>query len=314
MRSLATCYSEHAIKVSDSYCSGPSSNQSYLSPNQTPSIPDAVTCIYKVKLSSPSGKTLFINLTWCKELLTQGLITIYVSDTISCPSSRNNNANSHFLGKVKGSATFQSCNSKIEVYWDLSSAYYDTGPEPISGFYVVVLVDSELGLVLGEMEDEEETSDDHEWFKRKSLAMKSSLVSRSEHFSGNAIYSTKAQFSDSGMAHDILIKCSGDHEGGSRNPPVLSVCIDNKTIFQVKRLKWNFRGNQTIFLDGLLVDMMWDLHDWFFKESSSGSAVFMFRTRSGLDSRLWLEEKNLGQKGQDKAEFSLLICACKNPG
>ncbi|XP_050226863.1 uncharacterized protein LOC126676651 [Mercurialis annua] len=313
MRSLATCYSEHAIKVSDSYCSGPS-NRSYISPNQTPSIPNSVTCIYKLTLSSISLKTLFITLKWCKKLLIsqQTLFSIDVSDSISSPSAKSN-SNSHSFRKIKGSKTFQSCNSKIEVYWDLSSAYYDTSPEPVSAFYVVVLVDSELALFLGD----EDNDINEEWFKTKTKSLselKSSLVSRSEQFSGNGIYSTKAQFSDSGMSHDILIKCSGDEEDPSL---VLSVSIDKKIIFKVKRLKWNFRGNQTIFLDGLLVDMMWDLHDWFFKQTSSsasGSAVFMFRTRSGLDSRLWLEEKSLGQKGLDQSEFSLLICACKNPG
>ncbi|OAY42853.1 uncharacterized protein LOC110620718 [Manihot esculenta] len=302
MRSLATCYSEHAIKVSDSYCSG-LSNQPYLSPEQSPSIPNAVTCIYKKLLSQ---KSLWIALTWCNKLLSQGL-SINISDSVSIPSKFN--ANFHHLPKTKGSKTFQSCNSKIKVFWDLSSAYYDTGPEPISGFYVVVLVDSELALLLGDMEEAAASLEDGLFTKTPTL--KSFMVSRSEHFSGNAIYSTKTKFSESGKAHDILIKCIGDDEG-SKNP-VLSVCIDNKMIFQAKRLRWNFRGNQTIFLDGLLVDMMWDLHDWFFKESS-GNAVFMFRTRSGLDSRLWLEENNSSQKGQDRAEFSLLICACKNPG
>lgn len=146
MRSLATCYSEHAIKVSDSYCSG-LSNQPYLSPEQSPSIPNAVTCIYKKLLSQ---KSLWIALTWCNKLLSQGL-SINISDSVSIPSKFN--ANFHHLPKTKGSKTFQSCNSKIKVFWDLSSAYYDTGPEPISGFYVVVLVDSELALLLGDMEE-----------------------------------------------------------------------------------------------------------------------------------------------------------------
>ncbi|KAE8098479.1 hypothetical protein FH972_016537 [Carpinus fangiana] len=294
MRSIASCYSEHAIKVSDSYCSGPS-NQPNISSKLMPSFPDAVTIIYKAKLSTQ--KQLLITITWCSSLMGQDLM-IDIGDNTSSPPSKLKSSTSRRLQTNKGSKTFQSCSSKIEVFWDISKASYDAGPEPINGFYVMVFADTELCLRLG---DNDETETQHAKF---------SLVSRSEHFSGNAVYSTKAQFCDSGTAHDILIKCV--REEGSRSP-VLSVCIDKKRIFQVKRLRWNFRGNQAIFLDGLLVDMMWDVHDWFFNPAS-GFAVFMFRTRSGLDSRLWLEEKNLEEKEQEKVGFSLLICAWKNPG
>ncbi|KAB2012658.1 hypothetical protein ES319_D09G105800v1 [Gossypium barbadense] len=164
------------------------------------------------------------------------------------------------------------------------------------------MVDSEIGLVLGDMAEETVTKK----FKNATPVAKVSLISRQEHCSGTTLYSTKAQFCDTGILHDILIRCSGEHEGLKH--PVLSVCIDKKTVIRVKRLQWNFRGNQTIFVDGLLVDLMWDAYDWFFNPVT-GSAVFLFRTRSGLDSRLWLEEK-LVQKDQDRVEFSLLIHAC----
>ncbi|GAV88415.1 DUF868 domain-containing protein [Cephalotus follicularis] len=299
MRSIATCSSEHAIRVSDSYCSGPS-NKAYHSPTLNPSVPNSVTCIYKVKLSSQ--KQLLITLTWCNMHLGQGL-TISIGDNKSSPSKSN--ANSQQLKNNKGTTAFQSCYSDIEVFWDLSIARYENGPEPSSAFNVIVLVDSQISLLLGDMNEEP-------YVKKLTLEFplaRVSLVCRSEQYSGAAIYSTKAQFCDEGIKHDILIKCCGDEEG-SRNP-VLSVCVDKKVVFQVKRLRWNFRGNQTIFLDGLLVDMMWDVHGWFFKEVASGSAVFMFRTRSGLDSRLWLEEKVLEHKEKKIDEFSLLICACK---
>ncbi|OMO82088.1 hypothetical protein CCACVL1_12085 [Corchorus capsularis] len=266
MRSIASCYSEHAIKVSDSYCSG-------------------------------QGLTINVN-----ETLS--------SSSSSSPSATKFNSNSQELRTEKGSKTFKSCNSEIEVIWDVSDAQYMNGPEPSTRFYVIVLVDSKLCLLLGDMMNEELLHIQ----KIQSEKPKFSLVSRSEKFIGNSVYSTKVQFCDNGLAHDILIKCSGEEEGW-RNP-VLSVCIDQKRIFQVKRLRWNFRGNQIIFLDGLLVDMMWDLHDWLFKQTSGGCAVFMFRTRSGFDSRLWLEEKgSLEHKDQKEQsdQFSLLICACKSP-
>ncbi|XVF55656.1 hypothetical protein PTKIN_Ptkin06aG0054100 [Pterospermum kingtungense] len=272
MRSIASCYSEHAIKVSDSYCSGPST-QAYLSPNLVPSTPNTVTCLYKAKVSQ---RNLLITLTWCNNLIGQGL-TINVGGSLSTSSKFS--SNSIELRKNKGWKTFKSCSSEIE-----NSVYFSGD----------IKIQSEQQPV-----------------------PKFSLVSRSENFTGSSVCSTKARFCDKGLVHDILIKCGGDEEDeeGWRNP-VLCVCIDQKKVVQVKRLRWNFRGNQIIFLDGLLVDMMWDLHDWVFKQTSGGCAVFMFRTRSGLHSRLWLEEKKSSfedQKEEEIAEFSLLIFASKTP-
>ncbi|CAL5334588.1 unnamed protein product [Camellia sinensis] len=304
MRNITTCYNEHAIKVSDSYCSGPSSTNSFLSPNSKPSIQDAVTCIYRAKLSTK--KQLLIKFTWSNHTIPGFAITI--SDDHPKP-----NSNSRQFRITKGSKRFESCNSKIELHWDLSAAKYHSGPEPISGFYVMVFVDSELSLQIGDIDGEE--------FSVKKIA-KSSFLSRVEHFSGvSALYLTKARFCEKGRFHEILIRCVvGEEEKGLKGC-VLCVCVDRKNVIEVKRLKWNFRGNQTIFVDGIVVDMMWDVHDWFFN-LKSGYGVFMFRTRSGLDSRLWLEEekekekekKSLEQKkDEDTVGFSLLICACKNP-
>lgn len=297
MRSITTCYSEHSVKVSNSYCSGPS-GQAYLSPGLIPSVQNAVTCLYKVKLSAE--RHLFIKITWCN-LVGQGFSISIGEDSRSL--SKFNKKSKQFI-KVKGTDAFECCNSRIEVFWDLSQATFDAGPEPVNGYYVMVWVDSGLSLILGDMEEELDV--------RKSISdlqlPKFSLLSRSEHFSGNALYSTKAQFCDAGTCHDIVIKCVGE-DAGSKDLE-LSVTIDKKNVIHVKRLQWNFRGNQTIFVDGLLVDMMWDVHDWFFNPSP-GCAVFMFRTRSGLNSRLWLEEKMLEQKEQERGGFSFLICACK---
>lgn len=302
MRNITACYSQHAIKVSSSYCSGPT-NRGYLSPNLTPSIQNAATCIYRVHHLS-AQKLFFIRITWCN-LATQRISIAIAEDSSSLAKFTRQ------LRKLKGTKAFDCCNYGVEVFWDLSEATYDAGPEPISGYYVVVFVNSELSLFLGDMDEEQP-----ELKQRISNIQFSSysLLSRSEHFSGNALYSTKAQFSHGGSCHDIIIKikCGEDTGSNNINTAVLSVFIDKKNVIEVKRLQWNFRGNQTIFVDGLLVDMMWDVHGWFFNPTSA-YGFFMFRTRSGFDSRLWLEEKILEQKEQDKVGFSLLICACKTP-
>ncbi|XVE59522.1 hypothetical protein DITRI_Ditri05aG0052600 [Diplodiscus trichospermus] len=299
MRDIVSCFSENAVHVSHSSCSSYSSN-ACISPSLVPSVLNEVTGIYKVILSTQ--KQLLIKVTWCRNQTGQGLSINFGDDDPSKCFKLNTNL--RFFRKKKGSKVIESDHSKIEVFWDLSTAKYDAGPEPVDGFYVLVMVDSEIGLILGDMSEEAVTKK----FKTTTTVAKVSLVSRQEHCSGHTLYITKAQFCDTGIVHDILIRCSGEHEGLKH--PVLSVCIDKKTVIRVKRLQWNFRGNQTIFVDGLLVDLMWDVHDWFFNPAT-GSAVFMFRKRSGLDSRLWLEEK-LAQKDQDSVGFSLLIYACKN--
>ncbi|XP_065867379.1 uncharacterized protein [Euphorbia lathyris] len=312
MRDIVSCFNENAINVSTPSCSSYSSmNNSCISPNLIPSTQNAVSCFYKIILCN--HKHLSITVTWCKNHTSQGL-------TITFPFSTSFKLNTNtrlFRKKKKGSKSIETENFKIEVFWDLSAAKYDSGPVPVEGFYVLVMVDSEIGLILGQDQDQ-----DQDIFKKISTFSGSSmakrartcLISRQEHCSGNTLYSTKAQFCDAGIQHDVLIKCSGENEG--LKYPVLSVCIDKKLVIRVKRLQWNFRGNQTIFVDGLLVDLMWDVHNWFYGNSGSGfgsgSAVFMFRTRSGMDSRLWLEEKMV-QKDEERVEFSLLIYACKTP-
>ncbi|KAL4309064.1 hypothetical protein GQ457_01G038470 [Hibiscus cannabinus] len=299
MRDIISCFSEKAVNVSHSSCS---SNSSSVRNSQSlvPSLKSAVTCVYKVILST--GKQLLIRVTWSKNQTSQGLAINFGDDDPGTCFKLN--TNSKFFGKKKGNKVTESGHSKIEVFWDVSTAEYDAGPEPVDRFYVVVVVDSEIGLVLGHMGEETIAK---KLKTSTTKVAKSSLISQQEHCSGTTHYSTKARFCNTGIVHNVSIRCSMEDQG--LNHPVLSVCIDMKTVIRVKRLRWNFRGNQTIFVDGLLVDLMWDVHDWFFKPVT-GSGVFMFTTRSELNSRYWLEEKLL-QKEHDRIEFSLLIYACK---
>jgi hypothetical protein len=306
MRDKFSCFSENSINVSNYSCSSYSNNPCISQNIVSPSIQNSISSVYKLVLSTL--KQILITVTWCKNHSNQGLSISFGDDDPSNVPTFRLNTNSRFFRKKKGSKLLDFDDSKVNVLWDLSNAKYETGPEPIEGFYVVVIVDSEIGLILGDSETVTKK------IKDNVPIAKISLLSRREHCSGNTLYSTKAQFCDSGNFHDVLIKCSVENEGFNNNKSaVLCVNIDKKNVIRVKRLQWNFRGNQTIFVDGLLVDLLWDVHDWFFNPVS-GYAVFMFRTRSGLDSRLWLEEKqqHSHNKDKDRVEFSFFIYACKS--
>nr|XP_043633578.1 uncharacterized protein LOC122604775 [Erigeron canadensis] len=324
---LISCYNQYSLQVSETtsssssfscsnYTPKNSTNSCIISPNNNtniiPSTQTAVSCLYKTTLTT--GIHHYITVTWYRSTTTQGL---QINSGDDPATAFRLNTHSRLFRKKKGTKLFDINDSKFEVFYDLSSAVYGAGAEPTDGsYYVLVMVDSEVGLLVGDLPEETHIKK----MRTHKQIGKSLLLSRKEHFSGNTLYATKAKFSDTGNFHDILIRCTGENDG--LKYPVLVVYIDKRVVIRVKRLQWNFRGNQTIFMDGLLVDLMWDVHDWFFEsesESGSGSgsgsgpghAVFMFRTRSGLDSRLWLEEKYVKSNDQ-KNGFSLLVYATKS--
>ncbi|XP_041995561.1 uncharacterized protein LOC121745643 [Salvia splendens] len=252
-----------------------------------------------------------MTLTWSRTASSHALTISFDDD----PSSTFQiTTNSRLFRKSKGSKSVHLRSSKIDLLWDLSTARYHPGPEPLDGFYLAVVVDSALGLLLGDKASPRQFGTSANLFNKN----KFSLVSRQEHFSGSAVYSTKARFSEGGGAHDIWIRCGGgggaESEGGKQNPSVW-VCVDKKTVMKVRKVQWNFRGNQTIFVEGMLVDLLWDVHDWFYNDNpDSGCAVFMFKTRTtGLDSTtFWMHDHNNSPPHHRHLDFSFMICACKN--
>ncbi|XP_041990567.1 uncharacterized protein LOC121741751 [Salvia splendens] len=242
-----------------------------------------------------------MTLTWSRTASSHAL-TISFDDDPSATFKIT--SNSRLFRKSKGSKSLHlRSSSKIDLFWDLSTARYHPGPEPHDGFYLAVVVDSALGLLLGDK------AAPHQF--GTSANNKLALVSRQEHLSGSAVYSTKARFSEGGGAHDVWIRCGG---GEMEQNPILWVCVDKKTVMKVRKVQWNFRGNQTIFVDGMLVDLLWDVHDWFYNNNpDSGCAVFMFKARStGLDSTtFWMHHHN-NSHHRHHLDFSFMICACKN--
>lgn len=98
------------------------------------------------------------------------------------------------------------------------------------------------------------------------------LILRREHVFGNRtrVYNTKAYFG--GKTREISIDCSDGED------PRLCFSVDRKRVLLIKRLKWKFRGNERIEVDGVPINVSWDVYNWLFEDDTvSGHAVFMFR-------------------------------------
>ncbi|KAG0464302.1 hypothetical protein HPP92_019939 [Vanilla planifolia] len=286
MRDFPTCFGESGVQVSDA------------SSNPSKGAQNLVTCLYSTQLN---GRSCVITITWSKNMMGQGL-------SIGIEDSRNNalckvDIKPWLFSKRKGSKSTELENSKVEVFWDLSNAKFDSGPEPLEGFYVAVLFDFQIVLLLGDLVKEA---------YRKANAgpptSHSMFIAKREHVFGKKVYCTKAQFCDNGQIHGIMIEC----ETNGLKDSFLEIRIDKKRVMQVKRLLWKFRGNQTILVDGLPVEVYWDVHNWLF-DASMGNAVFMFQTFvSNQKSVLWGSSQVFKEPQLRSVSFSLILYAWKN--
>ncbi|XWS42483.1 hypothetical protein CRYUN_Cryun16bG0017800 [Craigia yunnanensis] len=299
MRDFPSCFGENGVQVADSSSSNTSKNAQNL-----------VTCVYQCRIRS---RSCLVTVTWSKNLMGQGL-SVGIDDSANQCLCKVD-IKPWLFSKRKGSKSLEVYSCKIDIYWDLSSAKFGSGPEPLEGFYVGVVANKQMVLLLGDMRKEA--------YKKTSATPVPStavFVAKKEHVFGKRVFGTKAQFCDKGQIHDLIIEC--DTIGV--NDPCLIIRVDGKTLMQVKRLWWKFRGNYTILVDGMAVEIYWDVHNWLFG-TSLGNAVFMFKTFLTAEEKLWVSQSipnpntlqwSFSQRFQDSKSqnlgFSLILYAWKN--
>lgn len=258
-----------------------------------------VQCAYSARLR---GKSCRVTVTWSKVAMGQAL-AIAIDDSSSGCSLCKTEIKPWLFSKMKGSKAVQVDGAHLDILWDLSSAKFAAGPEPLDGFCVALVFGREAVLVLGNML----RLGDHKVTLDALPNSNAVMVARKEHIYGKKVYSAKARFLDSGQLHHIILECD---MSGSKDPS-LEIRIGKKRVLQVKRLTWNFRGNQTVFVDGLPIEVLWDVHDWLFG-SSNRCAVFLFQSGKSMENFLSTS------RSQDKKEhearrfgFTLILHAWK---
>ncbi|KAF5819204.1 hypothetical protein HanRHA438_Chr02g0086431 [Helianthus annuus] len=168
-------------------------------------------------------------------------------------------------------------NDFIQIFYDLSRAKFGSGPEPVAGFYIAATVSGQMTLLIGD-------SPKQAYSKTKSIQSNKSQITilRREHVYAisNKKYTTKATFR--GKTREITIDCTRVAGGEDSR---LYFSVDNKRVLVVKHLQWKFRGNERVEIDGVQIQISWDVHNWLMEEESDdGYALFMFRfEKSGFD-------------------------------
>ncbi|WCJ21546.1 hypothetical protein M5689_003690 [Euphorbia peplus] len=304
MRDFPSCFGESGVQVADSSSSSSSSFSTKAAQN-------LVTCVYQARLR---GCSCLITVTWTKNLMGQGLTVAIDDSTNQCLCKLD--VKPWLFSKRKGCKNFEVESSSVDIYWDVSNSKFGSGPEPLEGFYVAVVFNQQMVLLLGDMKKDayKKIQDHHAPVHGNAI-----FIARREHIFGKKLYGAKAQFRDKGIVHDVTIEC----DTIDVKEPCLVIRIDSKMVMQVKRLKWKFRGNYTILVDGLPVEVFWDVHNWLFG-NGMGSAVFMFQTCLSAE-KLWNSQSvfdpcvlnwSYSQKFRDYQlqglGFSLILYAWKN--
>ncbi|KAI5424140.1 hypothetical protein KIW84_030379, partial [Lathyrus oleraceus] len=289
MKDFPTCFGENGVQVADSSSSSAARNAQN----------NMVTCVYQCRIR---GRSCPITVNWSKNLVGH-LLTVGIHDCVCKVDVKP-----WVFSKKKGCKSLEAFSAKIDVFWDLSSAKFGSGPEPVEGFYVGVVVDRQMVLLLGDLRKEA--------FKKTNAVPLpcgsdgAVLVAKKENVFGKKLYGTKTVFCDNGQIHDLVIEC--DTTSGVSDPSLI-IRIDSKIVMQVNRLRWKFRGNHIILVDGVAVEVFWDVHNWLFG-ASLADAVFMFRTCLSAD-KLWTRQPlSSDDAGLLQWSFSERFSETKFPG
>ncbi|GLT29096.1 hypothetical protein SLA2020_039820 [Shorea laevis] len=229
--------------------------------------------VYRTKVAD---QCRLITITWCKNLLVHGL-----SVSVEGPEGESQytckvELKPWYFWRKQGSKRFVVEGKAVDVFWDLKAAKFNGETEPSSEYYVAVVCDEEVVLLLGDLK-----KDAYRKTGCRPTLIDPILVSRKEHVFGKKKFSTRVKFHEKGRFHEISIECKnrtttiGIALGGGVEPE-MEIRIDGHMVLHVKHLQWKFRGNESIHMNKLRVEVYWDVHDWLFSPGLR-HALFIFK-------------------------------------
>lgn len=224
-----------------------------------------VTCLYTVNIAGFWRK---VTILWCKNLMNHSLnISIHSLEGEFYNSCKIDLKPWHFWSK-KGYKSIDVDGNHVEVFWDVRSAKYSSSPEPYSDFYVALVCDEEVVLLLGDYKKKA-----YKRTKSRPALIDAILFYKKENVFAKKCFSTRARFDERKKMHDIVVESS---TSGPKDPEMW-ISVDGLVLIHIKNLQWKFRGNQTVMVNKLPVQVFWDVHDWLFTSPGTGHGFFIFK-------------------------------------
>ncbi|XP_010253022.1 PREDICTED: uncharacterized protein LOC104594441 [Nelumbo nucifera] len=235
--------------------------------NKLSSAQCTVMCVYQASIA---GMCYNVHVIWSKNLMNHCL-----NISVNNPSSDNHQISSckidlkpwHFWSK-KGLKSFEVQGKRVDVFWDLRAAKFESSPEPCSDYYVALVSEEEVVLLLGDHKKEA-----YKRTKSRPSLADATLIYKKDNVFGKKCFATRAKFDERRKEHDIVVEISIT---GPKDPEMW-ISIDGIVLIHVTNLQWKFRGNETIRVNTIPVQVFWDVHDWLFSGQPTGHGLFIFK-------------------------------------
>ncbi|KAK4427934.1 hypothetical protein Salat_1562400 [Sesamum alatum] len=224
-----------------------------------------VTCVYQTHIA---GFWRNVTIVWSKNLMNYSLsISVESIDHDQPYMCKIELKPWHFWAK-RGYRTFEVDGHQLDAYWDLRSAKFSGSPEPTSDFYVALVSEEEVVLLLGDSKKKA-----YKRTKGRPALVEAVMFYKKEHVFGKKSFSTRAKFDQKKREHEIVVESS---TSGPREPEMW-ISIDGIVLIHIKNLQWKFRGNQTVLVNKQPVQVFWDVHAWLFCAPGSSHGLFIFK-------------------------------------
>lgn len=279
----------------------------------------AFMSVYRTKIA---GQCRLITITWCKNLLLHGLSVSVQGQDEDQQYRCKVELKPWYFWRKQGSKQFIVDGNEVDVVWDLKAAKFNGETEPQSDYYVAIVCQQEVVLIVGDLKKDA--------FRKtgcRPSLIEPIMVSRKEHLFGKRKFRTRMKLHERENFHEIIIECNnstiGNHNGADHNgyDPELEVRIDGNLVLRVKHLHWKFRGNESFFVSKTKMEVFWDVHDWLFSSGlRHGTFIFSPVSSSSSSSPLSAPSSAVTLTNQESGEddnvdgssrFSLFVYAWK---